>query len=1383
MLCVIGITESNLVDLSISAINVNSLNVSTYKNGPCKTVEKLVAITQRGCDVILISDCRIGRGIDKIKKILLLGKSTSYDLITNSTRGDRGVCIAVSRSKNIEIVEEIRDRVHENYLLIRCKIDGKEMLLGVVYGPNTNNVQFYRDLITIIEQRNVPTIIGGDFNTVLDPNVGIENLDLEDRENIPQKENGRVLREWLERGNFCEPFRRKYPMANEMSFIPFRTRRRVGDRWENMNFGKSRLDFFIMSESLYDGVRSVFYGNRLSRDFDHREAVLHIGKNKKQKEGVYIKNETLERPEIDEIGVLGFLNCVANHLMVRDVELLARVGELEGQYIEMCNVRRGIELELVDDKDAEQRRLGVMKFRWDVKIRAMGNIQLLGDRELSCTASSFYEVLLNEYKNRIVALQGGLDRDRKYRRKWLEANASVIKGLFGKESQQYKQCEDNILAHDTNQLRVETNKYIKFLNDNNEKATRKFCKLGKTCSAVDDIEQIQGVGGRIFGSQAERAEHIRSFYENLYKKKIDRVMEIESLFTGEEWDRVQRQGKKLDENTKQELEGEITLEELKKSLDKSNMASCPGWDGVSYKCIQKLWEFLKIPMLNMANESFHSGMLPDTLRTGLIKLIPKGKDSKRVEDWRPITLLPTSYKIISGVVATRLEKTLPHIIGRAQKGFLKYKNMGTVIHNVVDGIANSWAEDEQMGVLLVDFIKAFDSVEHAFIKKAMEHFNIGPVLVGMVMTLLRERQACINLGHMYSGRFDIKRGTPQGDRASPYIFLICVEILLIKLELGGEGKIISRNAVDLDGNPVSALNEAFADDLTVQFRLIQGAAEKILSILETFGDVSGLQINKEKTHIMVSGRDWDGDDNIEGIKIKRECRLLGVNIDNRAKNLEGNWENCIVKIRGLINYWNQFNLTISGRVLVAKTFLLSKVTFLLGFISLEKRNADKIELMIEKYVVGKLQIAKDRIYNKIEQGGLGLLKIQELETAMKCAWVNRWRKEGSDVDITGSMVLRTGGGRNIELIDKSKINAVSHPSAASVANAWHLFRAKVYENDGNLYSAQLFENPGITNRMGRTIGKGNIFGRRRYELLGEEARMVNIGMLVVQDGIKEKDAVSEILGLHITDVEYGKLRDIIKYLRGKFKPVWEMKDKGKGIVAWVSPIKKGSNKLRQLMSGRGSRVYRNFKFETIRPIRNLWEQLELELDEIVLSYGASLWNIKEVDTELRQFIFKWYQGMIHGNTVISHFGENVDRKCTFCKINVKGNLSRTLGREPTAAELNAAIINDENRKHIFWECETVNRTYREVFCGVWETNAILEKKHFLMGKPIICVEATQLFMLINMYIKNRVWKYKLANTLPLVNNIINDTRYFIQKLVGYNKWRIMLPLLRQHVRT
>jgi hypothetical protein len=147
-----------------------------------------------------MSDCRLGRGIEKIKRILQLGKKTSYNLYSNSTRGERGVCIAISRSRNVEVIEEVRESVFENYLLLRCRIDQKEILIGVVYGPNTNNVPFYRDLIVKIESYGIPTVIGGDWNTVLDDGRGAENLDLEDRDHIPQKDNGRILREWIERG-------------------------------------------------------------------------------------------------------------------------------------------------------------------------------------------------------------------------------------------------------------------------------------------------------------------------------------------------------------------------------------------------------------------------------------------------------------------------------------------------------------------------------------------------------------------------------------------------------------------------------------------------------------------------------------------------------------------------------------------------------------------------------------------------------------------------------------------------------------------------------------------------------------------------------------------------------------------------------------------------------------------------------------------------------------------------------------------------------------------------------------------------------------------------------------------------------------------------------
>jgi hypothetical protein len=231
--------------------------------------------------------------------------------------------------------------------------------------------------------------------------------------------------------------------------------------------------------------------------------------------------------------------------------------------------------------------------------------------------------------------------------------------------------------------------------------------LGKNVSTVDDIDQILDADGNAFPNIEGREKHITGFYRNLYSKRIDRIIEIESFFSEIELERVNGLGQKLPEIVKDSLEGEISAEELEKSLKNSNLSSCPGWDGVSYKLLKRMWEFLKTPIKKMANAGFEQGLLSPTLRTGLIKLIPKGKNNSRVEDWRPITLLTTSYKIISGVVAGRLEIALPYIIGRGQKGFLKYKNMGTCVQNVIDNISDSWAKKKTNWLLNGGLCKSF----------------------------------------------------------------------------------------------------------------------------------------------------------------------------------------------------------------------------------------------------------------------------------------------------------------------------------------------------------------------------------------------------------------------------------------------------------------------------------------------------------------------------------------------------------------------------------------------------------------------------------------------------------------------------------------------------
>ena len=129
------------LELRISSNNINSFNMSTFGGANNKMFVKIEGITSKKSDIILISDCRIGKRGKEVERIFGLALNGKYKLYQNSDKDSRGVAIAIKGSVYHEILQKWVD-IDNNYIIMRVRIQDKEILLGTVYGPNNNDAQF-----------------------------------------------------------------------------------------------------------------------------------------------------------------------------------------------------------------------------------------------------------------------------------------------------------------------------------------------------------------------------------------------------------------------------------------------------------------------------------------------------------------------------------------------------------------------------------------------------------------------------------------------------------------------------------------------------------------------------------------------------------------------------------------------------------------------------------------------------------------------------------------------------------------------------------------------------------------------------------------------------------------------------------------------------------------------------------------------------------------------------------------------------------------------------------------------------------------------------------------------------------------------------------------
>ena len=224
---------------------------------------------------------------------------------------------------------------------------------------------------------------------------------------------------------------------------------------------------------------------------------------------------------------------------------------------------------------------------------------------------------------------------------------------------------------------------------------------------------------------------------------------------------------------------------------------------------------------------------------------------------------------------------------------------------------------------------------------------------------------------------------------SGLLFVLAVEILSIAIRASRDikGIQIANREIKLS---------QYADDTTVFCRDIFSLG-KLLDLLSTFGDCSGLKLNVAKSEAMWLGKSANRKDMPFDIKWpKRPIYALGTAFSyNRNLCESENFTSKINKLQKLFNIWSQRDLSLYGRILITKTLGLSKLIYSSACVQTPTQVSEIVNKLVVNFIWNgkKPKIKRDTLIGPKDKGGLELPDYEIVTKSLQCAWVKRM-KEG-----------------------------------------------------------------------------------------------------------------------------------------------------------------------------------------------------------------------------------------------------------------------------------------------------------------------------------------------------------------------------------------------------
>jgi hypothetical protein len=206
------------------------------------------------------------------------------------------------------------------------------------------------------------------------------------------------------------------------------------------------------------------------------------------------------------------------------------------------------------------------------------------------------------------------------------------------------------------------------------------------------------------------------------------------------------------------LVGDFTEQEVYDAIFQIEKNKAPGPDGFLAEFYKKLWDVIKVDLMDLF-KAFQDRSLPlFQLNFGTIILLQKKENVVQIQQYRPICFLIVSFKIFTKVGTNRVTKVAHSVVRATQTTFMLGRHIlegVLVLHETIHELHHRKLD----GVLLkIDFKKAYDKVNWEFLQQKMQMKGFDPKWCRWVQEFISRGSVGIRVNDDIGHYFQTKKG-------------------------------------------------------------------------------------------------------------------------------------------------------------------------------------------------------------------------------------------------------------------------------------------------------------------------------------------------------------------------------------------------------------------------------------------------------------------------------------------------------------------------------------------------------------------------------------------------------------------------------------------------